>query len=301
MHNNIEPLVYIVIPVKERLFDLIECIGSIKQQTYTNYKIVVVDNNSKDRTKEEISKIYPEIELISLEDNYGASYASNIGFSYSLRNNAELVLRLDSDAILDKNYLSELVKSKSKLPKAELLSGTIFSFYQPERVWFTGGFLTKWNLSATYLHEISKNSIQHRQYYEVDFLPSTGILISSNTIKELKGFDQDYLVYYEDFDLCLRAAKSGNKLFYIPNAKMWHKVYSNKQTAWVAKQWNKSKVIFYRKHANNNLHLGLLIIYAILYAIVRSIFFVENKGNRGPFISTLKGIIEGLLTPINKK
>jgi len=294
-----EPLVWIVIPTRNRSYDLIECIQSIEKQTYKNYKILIIDNNSEDDTLEKLHIIFPFLEIIHLEKNFGASYASNRGFDFVLKKEAEYVLRLDSDTILDPDYLSKLMKGMMEIPDAGIVSGTIYYFFQPETIWFTGGNITKWDLNMRFLEKITNNFSSNQPNYEVDLVPSTGMLISREVIENLNGFDEDYLVYYEDFDFCLKTKKLGKKIYYLPGAKLWHKIFSNKKNAWTAFNWNRSKMIYYRKHAFSNIHLGFLVVYAITYALFRACFPKDDRGNRGPLIHTLKGFWSGLFAKLD--
>ena len=294
-----DPLIWIVIPTWNRGTDIIDCIKSIHEQTYKKYKLVIVDNGSLDDTIKLIKSNFPELDLIELKSNKGASFATNKGFDFALANNADLVLRLDSDTVLDKNYLATLTNTILNLPDAGIVSGKIFSFFNPNKIWFTGGKLTKLDLGAKYLDQGKNFNPNEKTICEVDLLPSTGMLITRDLIESLRGFDEDYLVYYEDFDFCLRALKKGVKLYYDPNATLLHKVFSQKNTSWTAFQWNKSKMIFYRKHAKNMFHKFFLILYAFMYATFRAIFTIEDRGNRGPYISTIKGLLIGLLKPLS--
>lgn len=299
MEKLYEPLIWIVIPTRNRSADLIDCIKSVKNLNYINKRIVVVDNNSDDDTVNQLSNIYPEIDLLILEKNFGASFATNLGIKFALKNNAEFVLRLDSDTILDENYLSILIKPIQFDSEVGVVSGTIYYYDQPEKIWFTGGYLKKWDLNIKFLSYNNNQILNNSDLIEVDLVPSTGMLISKKTIEDLNGFDEDYLVYYEDFDFCLRTKKSGKRILFVPEAKMWHKIYSNKKTFWTAKNWNRSKMIYYRKHANNWFHLLFLICYAFLYSVFRGIIPKEDRGNRGPLLPTMYGLLQGLFQKLN--
>ena len=104
-----QPIVWIIIPTFNRGNDLIECIQSIRNQNYTNYQIVIIDDNSQDDTRSLLNNYYSDLQLIHLDSNQGASTATNIGINYALSKNAELILRLDSDTIVDNSYLEMLV------------------------------------------------------------------------------------------------------------------------------------------------------------------------------------------------
>jgi len=298
--GNEQPIVWIIIPTFNRGNDLLECIQSIKNQNYTNYRIVIIDNNSQDNTRVLLNNQYSDLHIIHLDSNRGASAATNIGINYALSKNANLVLRLDSDTILGNSYLEMLVDVLIKTKNAGIASGKILSYDKPEEIWFTGGFLKKWNLGATYIDPHKHINDLGNSIIEVDLLPSTGMLITREAIELTNGFDEDFLVYYEDFDFCLRVKKNGLKLFCVTDAKIWHKVFSQKKTAWIARQWNKSRMVFYRKQAMNSFHKYFLFIYSFCYAIFRSIFKSENHGNMGPLFPAIKGLIDGLFVDISK-
>ena len=52
--------------------------------------------------------------------------------------------------------------------------------------------------------------------FEVDWVSGGAMIIRKNIFSELGGFDEKYFMYYEDADLCLRAAKKGYKVIYYP-------------------------------------------------------------------------------------
>ena len=86
-------MVYIIIVNYNGSQDTIECIKSLSNIKYKNYKIVVVDNNSQKNDVEKLEKYNGnEIELIKLDENLGFAKANNIGMKIALKNNAEYVL-----------------------------------------------------------------------------------------------------------------------------------------------------------------------------------------------------------------
>ena len=143
MISDKEPFIWIVIPTWNRGKDLNDCLVSINNLRYSNFKVVIVDNCSQDDTVEILKRNHPDVNLIKLKNNKGASFATNQGFEFALEKGADLVLRLDSDTVVDINYLKFLSQAILELPEAGIVSGKIMSFHQPEKVWFTGGKLVK--------------------------------------------------------------------------------------------------------------------------------------------------------------
>jgi GT2 family glycosyltransferase len=82
-------------------------INSILSQTYTNYEIVIVDNNSKDNTLEIFKNSNLKVKIISLENNIGFGVGNNIGSKHA---SGDLLLFLNVDTRFDPNFFFELQK-----------------------------------------------------------------------------------------------------------------------------------------------------------------------------------------------
>jgi glycosyltransferase involved in cell wall biosynthesis len=98
--NN--PLVSVIVPTKNSANFLAECLSSVKNQSYKNIEIIVVDNNSTDKTKEIASeytdKVFNQGPERSAQVNYGVTQSTG-----------EYVYKIDSDFVLDSDVVSECV------------------------------------------------------------------------------------------------------------------------------------------------------------------------------------------------
>ncbi|MCL4417815.1 MAG: glycosyltransferase [Actinobacteria bacterium] len=99
---NNKPLVSIIIPTKNSGEFLENCLKSIKNQTYKNIEIIVVDNNSTDKTKE-IAKKYTKL-VFNKGNERGAQ--SNYGITHA---KGKYIYRIDGDFLLNKNVIMEAV------------------------------------------------------------------------------------------------------------------------------------------------------------------------------------------------
>ena len=112
------------------------------------------------------------------------------------------------------------------------------------------------------------------------------MLIRRQVLEKTRGFDTDFFVYYEELDFCRRVQKLEYKIFYEPQSKIWHKVGSSANNAWIAYHWNRSKMLFFKKHAKNTPHQVAMVACAFLYEFfdeVMKVFALRDKsGNRGP-------------------
>ena len=110
---KIPPMVGIVILNYNHAKLTIDCVNSIRQQNYTNYKIVVVDNNSPDLSQKEILKneLSKDVVLILNPKNTGYAAGNNVGARYCVEElKSDFVFILNNDTILeDKETIQELV------------------------------------------------------------------------------------------------------------------------------------------------------------------------------------------------
>ena len=92
--------------------ETIECLDSLRNITYPNYNIILVDNGSEGPDVKILGERYGNyINIIKNDKNYGFAEGCNIGLRYALSNkNPDYVLLLNNDTIVDPNFLTELVK-----------------------------------------------------------------------------------------------------------------------------------------------------------------------------------------------
>ena len=287
------PLVWVVIPTWNRRADLLECLETVQVMGYPRFRVLVVDNASQDSSVRAVRAHFPSVEVFPLDRNYGATGASNVGFRHALIHNADYVLRLDSDTVVDPYLLSRLVTAAQESADIGVLTAKIYFYHDPTLIWFAGASQHRWHFGAYNTGRYEHDALKNSHPCDVDYAWSTGMLISRSVLETTGGFDPDFLVYYEEVNFCLRVRQAGFRIRYAPTAKLWHKVGSEANNPWVAEQWARSKMILFRKHSHG-LHRLALIGYAFAYAFLRALRPARGKGNRGPLPATLRGLVSGL-------
>ncbi|MDY6993318.1 MAG: glycosyltransferase family 2 protein, partial [Pseudomonadota bacterium] len=211
-------------------------------------------------------------------------------------------IRMDSDIEVDPNFLPPLIEAANSDPRIGVIGPKIYYFDQPREIWYAGVEAkdSVFNITDGFRHQTDSPANSHLR--EVDYAWGATMLISREVLEKTGGFDTDFFVYYEEHDFCDRVKLMGYKVLFVPESKIWHKVGSESNNAWTAYQWNKSKMIFFRKHARNFLFKIYFIIYAFLYAIgdaLLNALNLRNKvGNRGPLKDALRGLWAGLTKPL---
>ena len=108
-----QPSIDIIIPNFNKAKYIDECLESIISQTYKNWKIYLIDDNSNDNSIEVLTKYkkFDNIKIFSLKENYGPSYCRNYGIDKS---SSEFIAFMDSDDLWPKNKLEIQIKNMIK-------------------------------------------------------------------------------------------------------------------------------------------------------------------------------------------
>lgn len=198
---------------------VLKCIHTLADSDYQNFDIVVVDNNSNDGLKEEITK-FSDIHYIENKDNLGYTGGNNIGIQWALGNRSDYIFILNPDTEITKNTISELIKIMKQYQVGIGAPRILFS--DKKTIWFAGGIFDKHNVIGTHrgLNEIDKG--QYNKIEEIDYATGCALMVSSEVFMKIGLFDGKYFMYYEDNDFCQRAKVVGFKILYIPSAVVYH-------------------------------------------------------------------------------
>jgi len=121
------PLISIIAVNFNGANDLPTFLNSLSEQSYTNFELLIVDNNSKDNSKQIIEKeknVFKSLQFLNTGKNLGFAEGNNFALPYC---KGELIALLNIDTKVDKNWLKELVNAISKDPSvAAVTSKTLF-------------------------------------------------------------------------------------------------------------------------------------------------------------------------------
>jgi hypothetical protein len=273
-----EPLVYIILVTWNRKDDTLECLRSLQQITYRNYRIIVVDNASHDGTQEAVQKEFPSVEYIFNPTNLRFAGGNNVGIRRALDLQAEYVLLLNNDTIVAPEFLTNLVTAAEKNSKVGLTGAKIYYYDQPERLWYAGGNISWWK---GWISHRGVREIDHGQYDNeepTDYITGCCILAKRNVIENIGMLDESFFIYGEDADWSIRAARAGYLLLYVPSARVWHKlsVSSGGHLSWF-KNWNKLKSQLRLMARYAKPYYWLTIPVGLLFNVILSFLRVQRE------------------------
>jgi hypothetical protein len=288
-----KPLVYIIIANWNGLDDTVECLESLKKITYPNYKVVVIDNGSKDKQAESIKRKFPYVHLIKNSKNTGFVVANNQGIEYAQKNKADYYLLLNNDTVVKPNFLTVLVNKAEKDAKIGLLSPKIL-YYKSNKIWSMGGTVS-YPTGISIMIGKGKDSNRYQKIIEPDFLTGCAMLIKKEVVNKIGLLDPTYFAYYEDTDYSYRTRSAGYKVQTIPQSVIWHKKSasagikgSNKMTPFQAYFIGRNAVIFAKK----NLSFPLKQIYLASLMSLKIVLFANRFAGMNSLKSYVKGMID---------
>ncbi len=185
-------------------------LDSIKKSYFSNYEIIIVDNNSTDSSQDFIKKNYKNVKLVINKKNLGYS-----GINSALKHcKGEYILFLNNDMKLDKNCISKLVEAMSLDKNIAMTAPKFINFY--DRSLKSGG---TWVSRAFYNGHINGNDDTN-----VKEIPYLGAGLIKKKFVEIFGylFDPDYFIYAEDLDLGIRIRLLRMKILFIPESLIYH-------------------------------------------------------------------------------
>ncbi len=266
------------------------CIKSIFKSSYQNYLIVVVDNASTDNSPKLLEEEFGnKVTLIRNKRNLGFSGANNIGIKYALENGCEYILLLNNDTEIDKDLIKRMVDASIKNGNA-IVSPKIYYYDEPNKIWSAGGGIN-WKKGLSYhygLNEIDKG--QFNEPREIDFATGCCVLIHKSVFEKIGFLAEEYFLYFEDTDFCVRAKNAGIKIIYEPSAKLWHKVSSTtggEESTITLYYSNRNRLYFNKKFNERN-----KIYYTLYFFVTRAIKFLLwlTKGQKKKIKIVLKAI-----------
>ncbi len=212
----VNPKVSVVILVHNRTDVFKRCLDSLLSQNYNKVEIIVVDNNSINRTKDLLSNYSDNLTVITLDQDHGACMPRNLAANKA---SGEYILFLDSDAVLvEKDTISNAVKVLNKHSNLAAIGGVAFS---DEKLKILQHAQLKFK-SPFEIDEDSKMSIPKTLCLDIDYIQTDFMMIRQKIFREVGGFDHFFRYYPEDVDISFRVLQMGYEIALSPKIKYWH-------------------------------------------------------------------------------
>jgi len=262
------PPLTILIPAHNEEKFIKETLEAIKNLNYQKFEVIVIDDNSSDRTSDVVEEYlkYENFHLIKLLKNVGKAKALNIGLKFV---KTDLIVVIDADTILEKDSLRYMSHHFNKIPRLGAVTGN-------PRV------LNRTNL-LTYIQTAEFSSIiclikrAQRAIGRIFTVSGAFTMYNKNIIEEVGGFSP--CTATEDIDITWKLEKKFYNVFYEPRGIAYIRVPERiKELIRQRKRWALGGWHLIRKHKDLFLNLKYKRLFIpfleFLLAYIWSILFV---------------------------
>lgn len=220
----------IVISYNTRQMTL-DCLASVYGETTLPFELIVVDNASDDGSADAVAEAFPDVTLIRETTNHGFGPAHRIALEHVT---SDWILLLNPDTLVLDGALDRLYAFAQRTPEAGIWGGR--TLYGDRSLNPTSCFarMTLWSIFCRIagLNVIFRSStLFNSELYgtwprdterEVDIVTGCLLLIRREMWERLDGFDDAFVMYGEEVDLCLRARALGARPRVTPDATIVH-------------------------------------------------------------------------------
>jgi len=210
----------IIICSYNRDFYILDALESLKKQNESkeNFEIIVVNNNSTDKTEEKCKKFErenPDLNFVyKVERKQGLSFARNTGIEIS---NTPLVAFIDDDAIAEEDYVTNLIKNFAEYPKYEAIGGKVIPIYpeNKEPEWMS-------NYIQRLVSKVDDGEIKGE--FKNKYPVGCNMAFRKEVFNEIGGFNTDLTLRSDDKYIFYKFKKAKKKTLYVPELIVHHNI-----------------------------------------------------------------------------
>ena len=262
----------------EKVIDL--CISSINK----DLPIIVVENSDNSEFKNYLENNYKNVQCILSKKNLGTGAGYNIGIKFS---KTDYVYAINPDITLEANALDEIFLASKKLDDFSILSPISSDVNFPNY-----GMI-----------EEKKNYEEKNLPFKVKYVDGFSMLLNKKKFKNNNYFDENFFMYWENNDICIRVINSGGSVFIVPKAKIKHlgakavdpKFFKEIELSrnW---HWMWSTFNYHRKYKGFLISL-LIVLPKLISAIIKILIYtlILNKEKKKIYYQRLSGLINAII------
>lgn len=267
MINKEYPLVYAIVLNWNGYEDSVKCIESLLNSSYTNLKILIVDNASSDNSAVLLVSKYPQIELINSKNNGGYASGMNIGTRQALELGAEFLLYVNNDVIVTEDFLEPMLKVALANKQVGMISPKVLYQHDPLKIYCAGGELSLWHCVGLAKYQ-GKSADKYGVYSRnISIAEGCFIFIRKEVFEKVGFMNENFFMYFEDAEFARRVNLHFDILF-LPNSIVYHK-------SGAGHSWSQYSNVYYYYYTRNRFLFFsekplIYKFYVIAFSVVNS-------------------------------
>lgn len=277
------------------------CISSILESEWEgDLHIYVVDNGSVDDSMKNMEERWgknPCLSFLYMGENLGFSAANNAGIKQAIKDESDYILLLNNDTCIEKGMIRELIRAEQEHGNC-ITVPKIYYYDEPDIIWSAGGGFTNIVKKPVSFGENQKDASEYD--VEKKCLNGNGccLLLAKETLEKIGLLDESFFLYYEDTEFFMRAEENGVDVYYVPAARMYHKVNGSTKgndnpacVYYITRNW----LMCHKKHLRGGRFLIFLIYFLANRGAWMCIWLLQGKSEQ------LKAVWQGMWDFITKR
>lgn len=285
--------VFIIIPNFNGLKHLKDCFDSLQRQSFKDFGVILVDNNSADDSVAFTRNNYPDVRILKMSTNTGFAKAVNEGIKEALgQEGCKYIILLNNDTECDADFLREMLRAVN-MKDAGSGACKMLNFRDRSMIDDAGDFIKP--LGSPYARGFGEKDEGQYDKAEYIFGACAGAAIYKREVFEEAGFfDEDFFAYYEDVDFSFRLQLLGYRCYYNPKAVCYHKrgATTSGMSGFQTMLCEKNLIALRIKNYPGRLYLYSFPFFAAVRVKRYLIFLFRHSPSL--FASAVKGYIQGL-------
>ncbi len=229
--DNRSTLAIVIISFNVRKL-LQDCLESIYRQTpRTRFEIWVIDNHSRDDSVQMLKESFPDVHLIENRENVGFTRANNQAIALC---RSDLILLLNPDTLILDGALDKMVQFMDEHSEVGVSGCRVQnedgslqlacrrSLPTPRVAFYRLTGLSRLFPNSQVMAKYNLTYVDPDQPHEVDAVSGAFLLIRKEVVDQIGGLDEEFWIFGEDIDWCIRAQRAGWKVMYNSDARILH-------------------------------------------------------------------------------
>jgi len=261
-----------------------KCLSSIEKVSYSNYEVLIVDNNSQDGSVQFFKDHFPQYDILALDKNLKYAGGNNAAVDYLKPEEEDFLVFINNDTIVSSDFLDHLVAPFLNDANCIITVPKILFAMDINKVWYAGGVVNMWKGSIDHIGIRDFDGPKYSFVMETDYATGCCFCIKYDDFRRLKYFDTTFDMYCEDVDLSIRAKRMNRKIVYSPKSIILHSVSQSLGENSLKKIQNKllGQVKLFWKHASGLQIITLTFHWLLFYlpiGFLKLIYFKLREKN----------------------
>tara|TARA_B100002019_G_C21223670_1_gene576152 strand:- start:426 stop:1334 length:909 start_codon:yes stop_codon:yes gene_type:complete len=289
--NNLKNLTIVIVTYLTNKKTLLNCLNSIDKDV----KIVIVENSKNFEHEKFILSKFKNVTIICTGKNLGYGGGNNYGLKQV---ETDYAFILNPDSVLDKHFFVNIDK---------ILNNKDFSVVgcslRNDSTYITGGFFDE-KKNEIFKENLLNNKLN--ELNEVDWVTGNSMLLNLGNFKDQKYFDENFFLYYEEFDLCFNLRKNEKKIYLSKLLKVDHIGYKSSELEYPdfnleadkLRNWHWMWSIFYF-HKKNYGFISAFIktVDKLLKSTLKTLFYfiIFDTKNKNKYFFRMYGLFSSMI------